>query len=53
MTEMISISKKEYEKMKATIETLEDQEILKQILRSEKEIREGKTYRWKDIRDKV
>jgi len=51
MPEMVYIPKKEYEEMKTTIETLQDQEILKQIVRSEKEIHEGKTYRWKDIRD--
>jgi len=51
MPEMVYISKKEYEEMKAAIETLRDQEILKQIIRSEKEIHEGKTYRWGDIRN--
>ncbi|MBN2014037.1 MAG: hypothetical protein JW778_02545 [Candidatus Altiarchaeota archaeon] len=53
MAEMIHISKKEYEEMKATIETLQDQEVLKQIAMSEKEILEGKTHRWKDVRDKI
>ncbi len=47
------ISKREYEEMKATIETLEDQEVLKQIRESEREIREGKTRRWKDARERI
>jgi PHD/YefM family antitoxin component YafN of YafNO toxin-antitoxin module len=39
----VMLPKGEYESMKATIETLEDQEVLKQIVKSEKEILEGKT----------
>jgi|GEM_PF-2020396 len=53
MSQMIHITKKEYEEMKATIETLQDQEVLEQIARSEKEILEGKTHKWKDVRDKL
>ncbi len=40
--EVIMISKKEYEGMKETIELLQDPEIMKQILESEKNIKEGK-----------
>jgi len=39
---MIQISKKEYEGMKETIEILQDQDILGQILESKKNIKEGK-----------
>jgi PHD/YefM family antitoxin component YafN of YafNO toxin-antitoxin module len=42
MAETIVISKKEYEGMKETIEILQDPEMLKQILESEKNIKEGK-----------
>lgn len=36
------ISKKEYEGMKETIELLQDPEMMKQVLESEKNIKEGK-----------
>lgn len=40
--EMILISKKEYEGMKETIEILQNPDIMKQILESEKNITQGK-----------
>ena len=42
MAETIVISKKEYEGMKETIEILQDPEMMRQILESEKKIKEGK-----------
>ncbi|MBI4175758.1 MAG: hypothetical protein HY518_01005 [Candidatus Aenigmarchaeota archaeon] len=42
MAETIIISKKEYEGMKETIEILQEPEMMKQILESEKNIKEGK-----------
>jgi len=39
---MILISRKEYESMKETIEILQNPEMIKQILESEKNISEGK-----------
>ena len=40
--EMVVISRKEYEGMKETIEILQNPEIMKQILESEKNIKQGK-----------
>ncbi|MBI2541711.1 hypothetical protein HYV80_03305 [Candidatus Woesearchaeota archaeon] len=40
--DMILISKKEYEGMKETIEILQNPEMMKQILESEKNVPEGK-----------
>ena len=40
--DMILISKKEYDGMKETIEILQNPEMMKQILESEKNILEGK-----------
>ncbi|HIJ18950.1 TPA: hypothetical protein HA372_04670 [Candidatus Woesearchaeota archaeon] len=40
--DMISISRKEYEGMKETIEMLQSPEMMRQILESEKNISEGK-----------
>ena len=40
--DMILISKKEYEGMKETIEILQNPDIMKQIIESEKNINEGK-----------
>ena len=42
MAETILISKKEYEGMKETIEILQDPEMMKQIMESEKNIKEKK-----------
>lgn len=40
--DMVIISRKEYEGMKETIEILQNPEMMKQILESEKNISEGK-----------
>ena len=40
--EMVIISRKEYEGMKETIEILQNPEMMKQILESEKNIKQGK-----------
>ncbi len=42
MPELIKISKKEYEGMKETIEILQDPDMMKQVLESEKNIKAGK-----------
>ena len=45
--DMIVISKKEYEGMKETIEILQNLDIMKQILESEKNIAKGKIKKLK------
>lgn len=45
----VTISRDEYESMKATIEVLKDPELMKQIRESEKAIGEGKVKKWKDL----
>ena len=45
--EMMVISKKEYEGMKETIEILQNSDIMKQILESEKNIAKGKIKKLK------
>lgn len=42
-TTYVTISRDEYESMKATIETIEDEEVMEQIRESRKAIKEGKT----------
>jgi len=42
MTQLIKISRKEYEGMKETIETLQNPDMMRQILESEKNIRAGR-----------
>ena len=44
--EMVIISRKEYEGMKETIEILQNPEMVKQILESEKNIKQGKIKRF-------
>ena len=46
---MILISRKEYEGMKETIEVLQNPEIMKQILESEKNISKGKLKKLEDV----
>ena len=41
MEGMIRISKKEYEGMKETIEILQDSDLMRQIMESEENIKEG------------
>ncbi len=48
-TTYVTISRDEYESMKATIEVLKDPELMKQIRESEKAIGEGKVKKWKDL----
>lgn len=45
--DMILISKKEYEGMKETIEILQNSDIMKQILESEKNIAKGRIKKLK------
>ena len=42
MSQLIKISKKEYEGMKETIEILQDPDMMRQILESEENIKKGK-----------
>lgn len=53
MTDTVEIPQEEYESMKATIKTLEDQEILEQIKKSEEAYQEGRSKTWKEVRDEL
>lgn len=44
--ETITISKKEYEEMKETIEILQDPDLMEQVLESEKNIKAGKVKKF-------
>jgi PHD/YefM family antitoxin component YafN of YafNO toxin-antitoxin module len=46
MAELMKISKKEYDGMKETIETLQSPDMMKQILESEKNIKAGRTKKF-------
>lgn len=48
-TTFVTITKEEYESMKATIEALGDKELMKQIKESKKAAKEGKTKKWDDL----
>jgi PHD/YefM family antitoxin component YafN of YafNO toxin-antitoxin module len=47
MEEIIKISRKEYEGMKETIEILQSPDMIKQILESEENTKNGKTKEFK------
>lgn len=60
MPEMIKVPKGQLEEMKeevdrikATIETLEDEEVMEQIIQSEKEFKEGKGQPWKEVKKEL
>jgi len=48
-TTYVTISRDEYESMKATIEVLQDEELMKQLKESEKAIAEGRVKKWSDF----
>ena len=45
----ITISTDEYESMKSTIEVLSDPELMEQIKKSKKDIKEEKVSKWNDF----
>lgn len=48
-TTYVTISRDEYESMKATLEVLQDDDLMKQLKESERAIKEGKTRKWRDF----
>ncbi|MBI2675550.1 MAG: hypothetical protein HYX24_03770 [Candidatus Aenigmarchaeota archaeon] len=45
----VTISSDEYETMKATIEALSDPEIMEQLIKSEEDLKAGRTRSWNDF----
>lgn len=48
-TTYVTISKDEYESMKATLEVLQDENLMRQLKESERAIREGRVRKWRDF----
>jgi len=48
-TTYVTISKDEYESMKATLEVLQDEDLMRQLKESEEAIRKGKVKKWRDF----
>lgn len=48
-TTYVTIPRDEYESMKATLEVLQDEDLMKQLKESERATREGKTRKWRDF----
>ena len=46
-TTYVAISRDEYESMKATLEVLQEEDLMKQLKESERAIRVGKTRKWR------
>lgn len=67
MPEMVKVPKKDFEEMErgfermrkeiseweATLETLKDEEVMEQIRQSEKEIEEGKSKSWEEVKKEL
>lgn len=49
----VEMSKEEFERLKATVETLEDQEVLDQLAQSQEDRRKGKVSRWSKVKDRL
>lgn len=45
----VTISSDEYESMRATIEALSDPEIMKQLMKSEEDVKAGRVKKWDDF----
>ena len=48
-TTYVTISRDEYESMKATLEVLQDEDLMGQLKESEQAIKEGKVRKWRDF----
>lgn len=49
----VEMSKEEFERVKATIETLEDQEVLDQLQQSHEDKKEGRLKSWSDLKENI
>ena len=48
-TKWVTISLDEYDSMRRTIEVLSDKDLLRQIIKSESDIKAGRVSKWKDF----
>ena len=48
-TSFVTISKDEFESMQATIEVLSDEDLMRQIRESRKDVEEGRFIKWDDF----
>ena len=48
-TTFVTITKEEYESMKATIEVLSNEDLMRQIKESKKAVKEGRVKKWSDL----
>ncbi len=51
--EMVTIPLKKYLSMQETIEVLQDRHLMRDIQRARKELREGKTISWDDLKKEL
>ena len=49
----VKMPKEEFDRWKATVEMAEDEKLQKKMRKSRKEYEEGKTERWKEVRDEI
>lgn len=49
----VEIPKEEFESVIATIETLEDQEVMKQLVESKKAVEEGRVRSWDEVKKEL
>ncbi|KXB01180.1 hypothetical protein AKJ43_03580 [candidate division MSBL1 archaeon SCGC-AAA261D19] len=49
----VEIPKEEFDSLIATIETLEDQEVINQLMESEKAKKEGRVRKWKEVKKEL
>lgn len=49
----VEVDKEEWDSLMATVETLQDQEVLEQLAQSQKDKDEGNVSRWKEVKERI
>ncbi len=52
-TSYVTITREEYESMKATIDVLSDTGLMKQIIESKNAVNEGRVKNWDDLKKEI
>jgi hypothetical protein len=51
--EKVEVDKGDFERLLATIETLEDKEVLKQLSDSKEDKEEGRLNKWSEVKERI
>jgi hypothetical protein len=51
--EKVEVDKNDFERLLATVETLEDNEVLKQLSASQEDKEKGRVNKWSDVKERI